>query len=135
MNIHVLYYLIGGIIVSLALVFRFIARDVYNYEKPIEKNEDFHSFYTADPPNMVCKNFKTRLEFRLDQLRKSYVVNSSFEYLPSEVISNGKLISSQCHLRSYIKFTYKSHIELVTITISAIRIGGDGQTLVSFYYE
>lgn len=120
---------------SLALVFRFIARDVYNYEHPIEKNEDFHSFYTTDQPINVCKNFKTRLEFRLSQLRKSYGVDSSIEYIPSEVISNGKLISSQCHLRCYITFTHKSYKESVNLTISAFRIGIDGQTLVSFYYE
>lgn len=120
---------------SLALVFRLIARDVYNYEKPIEKNEDFHSFYTTDSPIKVCKNFKARLESRLDQMRKSYGVKLSFDYIPNDIFSFGKLVSSQGHLRAFVRFTYRSHIELVTITISAFRIGGDGQTLVSFYYE
>ena len=118
---------------SLSIIFRYIARDVYNYEKPIEQYEDFHSFHTSDLPTKVCKNFKTRLDYRLSQLQKSYNIRVDFRYLPNKVLLNNELVSTQCYLRYYITFVYKSHTELVTLTISAFRIGGS--TLVSFYYE
>lgn len=118
---------------SLSLIFRYIARDVYQYEKPIEQYEDFHNFVVSDTPIKVCKNFKTRIEYRLNQLKSVYNISEEWKCYPFKLAPNDELLSEQCILRYYVTFNYKRRKEHIILTISAFKIGGS--TLVSYYYE